>query len=85
MIIEMNTDKDHIHILFETSFQTQLSRLINNCKTFTSHLIRQEFTEELKPYFWSDAYFLSFVSDLSEDVIREYIQEQGKKSTADLA
>ena len=79
MIIEMNTDKDHIHILFETSFQTQLSRLINNCKTFTSHLIRQEFTEELKPY------FISFVSDLSEDVIREYIQEQGKKSTADLA
>ena len=57
-IIEMNTDKDHIHILFETSPQTQLSRLINNYKTVTSRLIRKEFAEELKPYycrpyFWS--------------------------------
>jgi len=89
-IIEMNTDKDHIHILFETSPQTQLSRLINNYKTVTSRLIRKEFAEELKPYyyrpyFWSDAYFISSVSDLSEDVIREYIQEQGKKSAADPA
>ena len=61
-IIEMNTDKDHIHILFETSPQTQLSKLINNYKTVTSRLIRKEFAEELKPYycrpyFWSDAYF----------------------------
>ena len=79
-IIEMNTDKDHIHILFETSPQTQLSRLINNYKTVTSRLIRKEFAEELKPY-----YFISSVSDLSEDVIREYIQEQGKKSAADPA
>ena len=78
-IIEMNTDKDHIHILFETSPQTQLSRLINNYKTVTSRLIRKEFAEELKPY------FISSVSDLSEDVIREYIQEQGKKSAADPA
>ena len=74
-IIEMNTDKDHIHILFETSPQTQLSRLINNYKTVTSRLIRKEFAEELKPYycrpyFWSDAYFISSVSDLSEDVIK---------------
>jgi REP element-mobilizing transposase RayT len=29
--------------------------------------------------------FISSVSDLSEDVIKEYIQEQGKKSAADPA
>jgi len=46
-------------------------------------------TGELKPYywepyFWSDAYFISsVVSDVSEDVIREYIQEQ--KSAANPA
>ena len=89
-IIEMNTDKDHIHILFEASPQTQLSKLINNYKTVTSRLIRKEFTEELKPYywkpyFWSDAYFISSVSDVSEDVIRKYIQEQGKKRAANPA
>ena len=58
-IIEMNTDKDHIHILFETSPQTQLSRLINNYKTVTSRLIRKEFAEELKPYYCRPYFWLS--------------------------
>ena len=82
-IIEINTDKDHIHILFETSPQTQLSKLINNYKTVTSRLIRKEFEEQLrpyywKPYFWSDTYFISSVSEISEAMIKRYIQSQGK-------
>lgn len=87
-IITINTDRDHIHILFETSPQTQLSKLINNYKTVSSRLIRKEFAEELKPYywkpyFWSDAYFISSVSDVSEDIIQKYIQEQGKAADPD--
>ena len=82
-IIEINTDKDHIHIMFETSPQTQLSKLINNYKTVTSRLIRKEFEEQLKPYywkpyFWSDTYFISSVSETSEAMIKRYIQSQGK-------
>ena len=82
-IIEINTDSDHIHILFETSPQTQLSKLINNYKTVTSRLIRKEFEEQLKPYywkpyFWSDTYFISSVSETSEAMIKRYIQSQGK-------
>ena len=84
-IIEINTDHDHIHILFEVSPQTQLSKLINNYKTVTSRLIRKEFSEELrpyyeKPYFWSDTYFISSVSDTSRKTIEQYIQAQGKKA-----
>ena len=77
---------DHVHILFETSPQTQLSKLINNYKTVTSRLLRKEFSDTLEPYywephFWSDTYFISSVSDTSEAVIRKYIQDQGKKKT----
>lgn len=84
-ILEINTDTDHIHILFEASPQTQLSKLINNYKTVTSRLIRKEFSEELrpyywKPYFWSDTYFVSSVSDTSQKMISQYIQTQGKKA-----
>ena len=43
-ILEINTDHDHIHIQFEISPQTQLSKLINNYKTVTSRLIRKEFS-----------------------------------------
>ena len=84
-ILEINTDHDHIHILFEVSPQTQLSKLINNYKTVTSRLIRKEFSETLrpyywKPYFWSDTYFISSVSDTSQKMIEHYIRSQGKKA-----
>lgn len=85
-ILEIETDSDHVHILFETSPQTQLSKLINNYKTVTSRLLRKEFSDTLEPYywkpcFWSDTYFIRSVSDTSEAVIRRYIQDQGKKKT----
>ena len=84
-ILEINTDIDHIHILFETSPQTQLSKLINNYKTVTSRLLRKEFADTLKPYywkpyFWSDTYFVSSVLETSETMIARYIQSQGKKA-----
>ncbi|MDD7776389.1 MAG: transposase, partial [Erysipelotrichaceae bacterium] len=60
----------------------QLSKLINNYKTVTSRLIRKEFSKQLepyylKPYFWSDTYFISSVSDNSEAMIKTYIDKQG--------
>ena len=83
-IISINTDEDHVHILFETSPKTQLSKLINNYKTVTSRLIRKEFSKQLeqyywKPYFWSDTYFISSVSDTSEAMIKRYIEKQGNR------
>lgn len=81
-IISINTEEDYIHILFETSPQTQLSKLINNYKTVTSRLIRKEFSKQLesyycKSYFWSDTYFISSVSNTSEAIIKTYIDKQG--------
>jgi putative transposase len=84
IISEINTDKDHIHILFEANPQTQLSKLINNYKTVTSRLIRKEFAEFLKPYywkpyFWSDSYFICTVSDRTHDMVEDYIRKQGQR------
>ena len=83
-IHEINTDKDHIHILFESKPQVQLSKLVNNYKTVTSRCLRKEFAEELKPYywkpyFWSDSYFITTVSENSLKVVKQYIQNQGKR------
>lgn len=81
-IEEVNTDTDHIHILFEAPPQVQLSKLVNNYKTVTSRLMQKEFSDFLskyywKPYFWSDSYFVCTVSDRSREMISRYIQEQG--------
>lgn len=80
-ILEISTDKDHIHILFESKPQVQLSKLVNNYKTVTSRILRKEFADELspyywKPYFWSDSYFIGCVSDRTREAVRFYIQNQ---------
>ncbi len=82
-ILEINTDVDHIHILFEAKPQIQLSKLVNNYKTVTSRLLRKEFKEQLKPYywkdyFWSDSYYIGAVSDRSHLAVQQYIQDQGR-------
>ena len=81
-ISTINTDKDHIHILFEAAPQVQLSKLVNNFKTVTSRHIRKEFADELspyywKPYFWSDSYFICTVSDRTHAMVDRYIRDQG--------
>ena len=70
-----------IHILFEAPPQVQLSKLANNYKTVTSRLIRKNFSEQLKqyywkPYFWSDSYFVCSVSDRTESAVKSYIDSQ---------
>ena len=82
-IIKVETNMDHIHILFEAQPQVQLSTLINNFKTVSSRLIRKEFSEYLqpyywKPYFWSRSYYIGAVSDTTEEVVKAYIENQKK-------
>lgn len=81
-ISTINTDMDHIHILFEAAPQVQLSKLVNNFKTVTSRRLRKEFVDELapyywKPYFWSDSYFICTVSDRTHAMVERYIHDQG--------
>ena len=82
-VLEISTDKDHIHILFESKPQVQLSKLVNNYKTVTSRILRKEFADKLspyywKPYFWSDSYFIGCVNDRSREAVKAYIQNQGR-------
>lgn len=80
-IIKTNYCSDHIHVLFEAPPQICLSVMINSFKTVTSRLIRKNFSEYLKPYywkpyFWSDSYFISTVGDTNAEIIKMYIENQ---------
>ena len=80
----VNTDLDHIHILFSAPPQTKLSALVNNFKTVSSRLLRKHHQEFLKSYywkpvFWSDSYFIGAVSDVTDEIVELYIENQGKK------
>ena len=83
-VSEVNTDKDIIHILFEAPPQVTLSSLVCSYKTVTARLLRKEFAEYLKPYYWkpylwSRSYFICTVSERSREMVQEYIRNQGNK------
>lgn len=81
-IIEINTDIDHIHILFDAPPNINLAMFINAYKSASSRYIRKNFTEYLskyywEPLFWSKSYFLGTVSDKSAAIVQKYIQNKG--------
>ena len=74
---------DHLHVLFDAPPQVQLSKLVNNLKTVSSRLIRKEFSEQLKPYywkpyFWSNSYLILSTGGATIDVVKKYIENQDK-------
>ena len=80
-LIEFNGEADHIHLLLDMHPNIMPSKFINNLKTVSSRLIRKEFGEELKSYYWKPmlwtrAYCLLTTGGATIDVIREYIQNQ---------
>ena len=61
-----------------------LSKFINSLKTVTSRLLRKEFPEHMgkyywKPVLWARAYCLISAGGAPLSILKEYIQNQGKK------
>ncbi|MGC8790524.1 MAG: IS200/IS605 family transposase [Desulfurella sp.] len=82
-LIAVETETDHIHIAFEGYPHLQLSKLVNNFKTVSSRLIRKEFSDYLKqfywkPFFWSPSYCILSTGGAPIDIIRQYIENQKK-------
>ena len=80
---EWNHDKDHVHILFRGQPNTEISKFINAYKSASSRLIKKEFPQIRKSLwkemFWSQSYFLITTGGDTVDMIKQYIQSQGKK------
>ena len=81
-ITEWNHDIDHIHILFRAHPKTELSKFINAYKSASSRSIKKEFPEVKKQlwkeYFWSKGFCLITTGGATLDVVRKYIENQGK-------
>ena len=80
---EWNYDKDHIHILFKAHPNSELSKFINAYKSASSRLIKKEFPEIRqklwKGHFWSRSYCLLTTGGAPIEVIKKYIETQGKE------
>lgn len=82
-IEEWEHDNNHIHVLFKAHPNSELSKFINAYKSASSRLIKKEFPQIKKKlwkeYFWSRSYCLLTTGGSPIEVIKKYIQNQGKK------
>ena len=81
---EMNHDKDHVHILFRAEPKSNISKFINAYKSATSRMIKQIYPSVIEKLweskFWSQSFCLITTGGVTTDVIKQYIETQGKNN-----
>ena len=80
-LLEFNGEPDHVHLLLELNPKVAPSVLVNNLKSISSRLIRQEFAFQLrkvywKPVFWSRSYCILSCGGAPLTVLKQYIEQQ---------
>lgn len=76
-IIQLEIMPDHVHMFITSKPIISPNKLIGQIKGYTSRILRQEFPELLKlPALWTRSYWVSTAGNVSQAVIRRYIQEQ---------
>jgi putative transposase len=82
VIKEMETDKDHIHILLSAPPRYSPSRIVKLIKTWAQKRLFEKYPKKVKQYlwggrFWCQGFYVSTVSDrTTEGEIRKYIRNQ---------
>lgn len=80
---EWNHDQDHVHIMFRTHPNTEMSKFIDAYKSVNSRLVKKDFPEVRcklwKEIFWSRSYCLLTTGGVPIETIRKYIENQGRR------
>ena len=79
---EWNHDIDHIHILFRSEPNSNISKFINAYKSASSRLIKKEYPSIIsklyKEAFWSQSFCLISTGGVNIETIEKYIKSQGE-------
>lgn len=80
-LIELNGEKDHVHLLINYPPTCSISKLVNSLKGASSRVIRKWQDPHIQKAlygknFWSPSYFAGSCGGASIDVIKKYIEEQ---------
>ena len=83
-ILEMNIEKDHIHMLINCTPQHYIPNIIKAMKGVAARLLMKEFGDDLRfklwgGHLWNPSYFVATVSENTEEQIIDYIRSQKRK------
>jgi len=79
-LIEMDGEKDHVHLLIEYPPKLAVSSLVNSLKGVSSRLLRKRLPGLTKYYWngvlWSPSYFAASCGGAPISIVKQYIQQQ---------
>ena len=82
--IEIGTDDDHVHFLIQSVPNYSITQIVTIIKSITARKIFKKHPEVKKTLwgsnFWTSGYYVNTVGSYgTEEVIQNYVKEQGKK------
>ncbi len=82
-IVEMESDKDHIHLLIDCKPQHHIPSMVKAFKGLSARFLFKQHPELKsrlwKGHLWNPSYFVATVSDNTQQQIIDYIKSQKKK------
>ena len=83
VILEANTDQDHIHLLLDCAPQHYIPNLVKAFKGVSARALFKKFPdlkEKLwKGHLWNPSYFVATASENTMEQVRAYIRSQQEK------
>jgi putative transposase len=81
-IIDLECDNDHFHMIFKAKPTLDIPRYINALKTISFRELQRNFPNIKKQLWkgilWSPSYFLATTGQVTLDVLKRYVENQGK-------
>ena len=82
-IVKGSIGEDHVHLLLSIPPYIAVSRVVQHLKGETSRKLQMDFPQLKKRYWgehvWAVGYFCATTGAVTEEIVRKYVEEQGKK------
>lgn len=84
-LLSVGIDKNHVHMVIDSPPYWSVSQLVDRIKQLYTHRAWMKYSPILKQFFWrkkvlfSDGYFCESIGNVEENVIINYVKNQGKK------
>lgn len=83
-ILAMELDQDHIHLLITFPPSYSIVQTVRRLKQFTINYIYKQCEPYLRKYYWkpkktlwTNGYFCATIGNVSEETLKQYIENQG--------
>lgn len=86
-ILKGSVSKDHVHVFLSIPPKVTISRLVQRMKGFSSYKLLLEFKHLEKVFWgrhlWARGYFCVSSGEVTDEVIKLYIENQGREDDED--